>query len=133
MSRCGYCYDIDQWDLVRWRGAVAKATNGARGQKLLRELLAALDAMPEKRLIANQLESNGEVCALGCLGRAKRIQMQEIDPDDYEKVAAAFDIAHALAQEIVFMNDDWNRGATPECRWTAMRQWVSEQIKTNAV
>lgn len=128
MSRS--CYDdcCDGWDLIRWRGAVASAIRGKRGQQMLREMAAALDAMPEKRLIAERLEAEGEVCAMGCLGKARAIDMSGIDPYEPEAVAKAFGIAPAMAQEIAFINDDWGRRATPEERWGIVRRWVSEQL-----
>jgi hypothetical protein len=43
------------WSHIRWRGAVASAIRGGRGQAFLREMLAAMDAMPVKRLVANEL------------------------------------------------------------------------------
>lgn len=129
MSRSGYSDSCDGWDLIRWRGAVAAAIRGARGQKLLRDMLAALDAMPEKRrLISGSLEEEGEVCALGCVGKARGMDLSRIDPYDYEGVAEAFGIAQALAQEIAYVNDDWGRRATPEERWRIVRRWVAEQI-----
>jgi len=130
MSRSGYNEDIDNWQLIKWRGMVASSIRGNRGQKFLKELAAALDAMPEKRLIANELESQGEVCALGSLGRAKGIDMSTIDPEDQPQVASAFDIAECLAQEVVYENDEgtWPR-ETPEQRWTRMRKWVESKIK----
>lgn len=46
MSRHGYSCDIDDnWALIRWRGAVNSALKGARGQQLLRDIIAALDAL----------------------------------------------------------------------------------------
>src|SRR5262245_16738600 len=36
---------------MRWRGAVHAAIFGKRGQAFLTELLAALDALPEKKLL----------------------------------------------------------------------------------
>lgn len=130
MSRSGYdddCYD--NWALVRWRGAVARAIKGYRGQKLLQDLAAALDAMPEKRLIRDALEEQGGVCALGCVGRARGLPMEKLDPYEYEDVAKAFHIAPALAQEIAYINDEWNRHQTPEERWQTVRRWVAENIK----
>ncbi len=63
MSRSGYSDDLDSWALIRWRGQVASAIRGRRGQAVLRDLLAALDAMPEKALVASELETpQGEVC-----------------------------------------------------------------------
>jgi hypothetical protein len=130
MSRAGYIEDLDNWDLIRWRGQVASATKGKRGQKLLRDLLAALDAMPEKALIADELETKeGEVCALGALGKLRGIDMSELDPEEPEEVAAAFDVAAPLAREIVYMNDDHYDYLTPEQRWGKMRAWVASQIK----
>jgi hypothetical protein len=89
----------------------------------------ALDAMPEKRLIARELESNGEVCALGAVGRARGIDMAGIDPEDSERVAATFDIAEPLAREIAYENDEDYRQPTPEERWQYMRAWVERRIK----
>ncbi len=143
MSRSGYIDDInDNWQLIRWRGMVASATRGKRGQKLFVDLLMALDAMSEKALIARELETEtGEVCALGALGKARGIDMQKLDPEEPESVAAAFDIATPLAQEIVYMNDEyldyvWNEAEkrseiiTPKERWKRMRIWVASQIRS---
>ena len=129
MSRSGYSDDTeDQWAFICWRGAVASAIRGRRGQLLLTELLAALDAMPEKQLIAEELERDGQFCTLGVLGHQRGISMESIDPEDYDQVAKAFGIANALAQEIEFMNDDFWRSETTERRWTRMRAWVAAQI-----
>ena len=58
MSRSGYSYEFEEgWGL--YRGAVASAKRGKRGQKFLRELLSALDDMPIKRLISGELERAG--------------------------------------------------------------------------
>ena len=122
MSRSGYSDDCENLQL--WRGAVDRATFGARGQAFLRRLLAALDAMPTKRLITGVIKSStGQVCALGAL-----------DPDapyeDAEDLARHFGIARALAAEIVYENDEFPlwRSETPEQRWERMRDWVAKQI-----
>lgn len=61
MSRAGYCDDLDDpLEHGRWRAQVRSATRGKRGQKLLRDLLDALDAMPEKRLVKDVLEVSAE-------------------------------------------------------------------------
>lgn len=136
-----------------WRGMVASATRGKRGQSFFRDLLAALDAMPEKRLITDQLQESptGEVCAIGALGKARGIDMTGMDPECPEQVAPAFNIAECLAQEVVYMNDEhsqyiyvelpgppptpWRQhdhlrhDITPEERWQHMRDWVSKQIR----
>lgn len=133
MSRSQYDNDdCDGWALIRWRGAVASATNGARGQALLRDLLTALDAMPDKRLIAESLaQSDGAVCALGALGKMRGIDMSKLDPEEPEQVAQQFNIAGALAREIFYKNDECSDCTETEWqRWTRMRRWVVRQIKT---
>lgn len=120
MSRSGYCDDID--DVLaygRWRGMVASAIRGKRGQAFLKEMLAAMDAMPIKRLIADDLETADavsfsqwgmfeidSVCAIGAVGKARGVDMSKLDPEDYNTVAGTFGVASVLAQEIVFMNDE---------------------------
>lgn len=71
-----------------------------------------------------------EVCALGALGRKRGMNLQSIDPENYDAVAEAFNIAHQLSREIVYLNDEWSRNETPEQRWTRMRNWVAGAIKT---
>ena len=124
MSRSGYTDDCDGWALIRWRGAVASALRGRKGQAFLREMLTALDNLVGKRLIAGDLMRGGEVCAIGAVGAARGIDMTGIDPEDPETVAGVFGIAPALAKEIVFENDEWACKATPEDRFTRMRAWV---------
>jgi len=84
--------------------------------------------MPVKRLIKDALEDGGEVCALGCLGKAMSMDMSHIDPEEPEQVAKAFGIAPAMAQEIEYINDEWY-AETPEERWRGVRGWVAQQIK----
>lgn len=130
MSRSGYSDDCDGWDLIRWRGAVRSATSGQRGQKLLADIAAAMDAMPDKRLIPDSLTTpTGEFCTLGVVGHTKGIDLQALDPEDSDAVAKAFGIAPALAREIVFLNDEggWH-DETPEKRWTRMREWVQRNL-----
>lgn len=136
MSRSGYHCD---GDVAMWRGMVASATRGKRGQAFFRALVAALDAMPEKRLIRDALQDeSGEVCAIGALGKARGIDMREIDPECPEQVAPAFGIAECLAQEVVYMNDEYfdfhyvrevRTEFTPEERWQHMRKWAAQQIR----
>jgi hypothetical protein len=133
MSRSGYSNDIDNWDLIRWRGQVASAIRGKRGQAILREILTALDAMPEKALVTSEYETvDGEVCTLGALGKARGIEMLAFDSDDYDGWANTFGMAHQLVQEITYLNDEGSYNETPEHRWTRMRDWIAKQIKTYA-
>lgn len=167
MSRSGY--DDDSEDALahgRWRAQVASATRGKRGQRLLGDMLAALDAMPEKRLVAHELEVSaeadardaaawaaitqrdpseyittcvrradgvreGDVCALGSVGKMRGLDMSSLDPHDPDTVAGALDVAAPLAREVTYINDECGRhDETPEQRWVRVRAWVSSQIKT---
>lgn len=128
MSRSGYSDECDFMGL--YRQTVVNATNGKRGQKLLRDLLAALDAMPEKRLITGALiDDAGEVCALGALGRQRDLPLAEIDVYDHDGMADTFGVSRSLACEIQYMNDEWFGGNSPEELWTKMRAWVASQIR----
>lgn len=137
MSRSGYSDDCDNWALIRWRGAVKAAINGKRGQRALREMLVALDALPEKVLVANELVSpTGHFCALGALGVHRGVSMGEIDPEDHHTLADALDISTALAREIAYENDEGcgrfgaERGsAASSARWQRMRTWVAGKIQ----
>lgn len=133
MSRSGYtddCPDDNSGHL--YRGAVASAFKGRRGQAFLKEMLAALDAMPVKELVDSELEHEGAVCALGAVGKARGFDMSKIDPEDAKTVADTFGIACALACEIVFENDDdfGFRVETPAQRYQRMRRWIESEIRS---
>jgi hypothetical protein len=129
MSRSGYMDDCEQWDLIRWRGQVASAMKGKRGQAFLLEMWRAMQSLPEPKLISEKLEADGAVCAIGAVGKMRGVDMSKIDPDDYDAVANAFGIPHQLAQEIMYMNDEaWWR-ATPEERFTKMKSWIEGNLR----
>lgn len=133
MSRSGYTEDYgddNPWALIRWRGAVASSIRGKRGQAFLREMLEALDALPEKRLVAHELINPvGEVCALGSVGAARGVAMEALDPEDYSTLAGVFGVAEPLIQEIEYMNDEGYWGADDAKRWQAMRDWVVSNLR----
>lgn len=127
MSRSGYSGDCE--NIAMWRGAVASAIRGRRGQAFLKEMLAAFDVLPEKKLVAWELEKGGEVCAIGSVGKVRGVDMSKIDPEDYEAVAATFGIAPAMAAEIVWENDEAGPSKeTPEERFSRVRAWIVAQI-----
>jgi hypothetical protein len=147
MSRSGYSDDCGGWDLIRWRGAVNAAIKGARGQALLRELLAGLDAMPVKELVADEFAADGCMCALGVVGAARGMDLSKLDIEDRESVAKAFGIATALAAEVMDVNDNggnrWGRyhanikttaemdeadRRDREKRWHDVRSWVAASL-----
>lgn len=134
MGRSGYseCEEIDEEDLQAWRDAVKAAFRCADGQAFLAELLAALDALPRKRLVAHVLQEaewsedgnelvpvkDGDVCAFGAVGRARGIEMPAelwLDDDDYadeahEEVQALFGTPEHLTREIMYQNDECGHG-----------------------
>lgn len=134
MSRSGYSddYDFDPLALGRWRAQVASTIRGKRGQAFLRELIEALDNLPEKRLISNDLEHAGNVCAIGSVGLKRGVDMSKLDPHDPDGIAGAFGITHQLVQEIEFMNDEAFYGNGPEERWWFMRAWAVEHLNAPA-
>ncbi len=131
MSRSGYTDDFDDnWQQIMWRGQVASAIRGKRGQAFLREMIEALDAMTEKRLIAHDLIKEGEVCAIGSVGAQRGVDMQPLDPEYPEAIAATFGIATPLVREIEFLNDEAAfYTETPEQRWSRMRDWAQRMLK----
>lgn len=149
MSRAGYSEDCDGWELIRWRGAVNSAIKGKRGQAFLKEALALLDAMPVKELIVGELEDTGQFCTLGVVGHARGVDMSGIETTDRESLSGTFDIAEALAAEIMYLNDEviggveWvlvdgkhQRVETANAaarRWRYMRDWVAKNIGADEV
>ena len=111
MSRAGYTDEGDQWGLICWRGAVKSAMCGKRGQAFLVELRDALDALPDKRLIEHDLQRpDGSCCALGAVGKARGIDMTNIDPESWGRISKEFDIAEAMVREIEYENDECGYG-----------------------
>lgn len=114
MSRSGYTQDFDDDDPLahgRWRQAVKRSLQGKRGQSLLRELFAALDEMPDKRLYSGSFATaDGEFCTLGVLGAKRGTKMDDLgDEDDCDSglVGERFGIAPAMAAEIMYLNDEY--------------------------
>lgn len=139
MSRSGYSDDYEG-DINLYRANVDRAFAGRRGQAFLKEMLAALNAMPEKRLLSEVMQSDGEVCAIGSVGRARGTDMTALDPENYEEwdfagaVGHAFNIAQPMAAEIMHVNDGYDHwgltaNETPEQRYARMRKWITEQIR----
>lgn len=146
MSRSHYNDDFEMdWAGICYRGSVASAMRGKRGQQLLRDALAALDAMPVKELIAESLVTEaGQYCTLGVVGAMRGISMAGVNPENYTKVAEIFNIAEPMVREIVWANDECGekfdpningsgrggyRSETPAERWKRMREWIAKQIR----
>jgi len=142
MSRHGYTDDGDDpLATGRYQAQVASAIRGKRGQAFLRELAAAMDAMPVKVLIAEELiNEEGDCCAIGVVCKSRGLDVSNVDPEEPTEVGSLVGIAHQLAAEIEYENDDyyhferdengnWHRvEETPEQRWVRMRKWVELKI-----
>lgn len=139
------------WELQEQAGL--NALRGKRGQAVLKELEAALLALPEKKLLNGKLSSNGGVCAIGALALKRRMDAgeardaalrwmeEQVDPEDCEgwgEQTTAFAKQHlkivkVLAYKISFENDEgrgeYNHGhrETEEERFERVLKWVRAQ------
>lgn len=134
MSRHGYIDECDspedQRRYAMWRGQVKSAFRGKRGQAFLRELAAAMDAMPVKELIAGELiDAEGDCCTIGVVCKARGLDVSKIDYEEPEQVGGLVGIAKQMAAEIEWENDEGGYHETPEERWQRMRRWVDRRIK----
>jgi hypothetical protein len=132
MSRSGYSDDYEHMNI--YRATVERSINGKRGQAFLRELASAMDDMPVKRLISNELVTEqGDVCAIGVVCKKRGLDAN-IDVEDRDQVARLVGISPSMAAEIEFENDEGYPAykETPEEKWTRMRKWVDEQIRKKA-
>ncbi len=137
MSRSGYSDDIECAALNLYRANVDRALCGKRGQAFLREMLEAMDAMPEKRLITSALVSSLGCCAMGAVAQKRGIDTAGVDETDAAYIGDMFGISRPMAAEIAYVNDEqydpWNfskgkltrkDAETPEQRWVRVRAWV---------
>jgi len=160
MSRHGLT-EMDDYDTEsilqygRWRGRVASATRGRRGQVFLRQLIAALEAMPyhKRELAPNSFQTtSGCRCALGAALAAKGVALPDAfnpsvgDPcerDDavedlsYE-LSVKLDIAEVLAQEVMWVNDEFSVWRGPvdhpqyerRKRWAMVHRWATNRLES---
>jgi hypothetical protein len=132
-----------------WDSIYRRAREGKRGQALLRELEAALVAMPVKRLIQGAYCELGEVCALGALAVHRKVLSglsfqaalaaveeglpeNEVSHSEHEIIDAAehrLKMTRSLACQIMGENDDDDEKTTPELRYGRVLAWVRENIK----
>lgn len=128
MNRSGYS-DATEAEARAWNKHVLGSMRACDGEKFLKDLRDALDALPEKILIAESLVAiNGARCALGCAIAARGIDAGIIQTD-IQSVAWVLNIGIPLAREIVYRNDEHLRdNPSPEARWAYMREWVEQQL-----
>jgi hypothetical protein len=145
MSRINYSDEEDypgQFNL--WQANCMRSIKGKAGQAALRELEQALLALPEKRLIADELEdADGEVCAIGALAKYRNVTPKS-DPEEMEMVGVELGMPEMVAWKIVCLNDmeldrRWDREAdkmvdiTPEERYervlAQVRKWIMPPLE----
>jgi hypothetical protein len=128
MSRSGYSDDCEFLGL--YRASVDRALAGKRGQTFLRELINALDSLPEKKLIAGELmNEQGKCCAIGAVCKARQTDVTKTDYEDPDSVARLIGVARCMAAEIAYMNDEYATDKTPEDRWQRMRDWAVSHLQ----
>jgi hypothetical protein len=141
MSR--YCdgddYDWEPWMEGQAAGALQSAIRGRRGQRLLSDLIAGLDALPVPELAAGALEDpkTGCVCALGAvrLQRGPEAVPLRFDPTDWDvdwrELAKPFDISETLANAVVSQNEygsERNDEQSRRHRWLSVRAWAVSHL-----
>src|SRR5689334_17503262 len=124
MSRSGYSDDCENLNL--WRANVDRTIGSKRGQAFLREMAAALDAMPCKKLIAHDfVDESGCACAMGVVAQARKLDVSALDESDPDDVGGCLGISSMLAQEIAYQNDECGAHVNLE---GPRRPWVSEGL-----
>ena len=130
MSRSGYRDDYDYDGPNPWPASVARSIKGKRGQNFLKELAAAMDAMPEKALITDELvTADGSCCTIGVVCKARGLDVSNVEVEDSEAVGEVVGISKYMASEIEYFNDEVCENQTPEERWVRMRAWVQCRIR----
>lgn len=156
MSRINYSDEEDRpGQFALWDANCRRSLKGKAGQRELRELKAALLALPEKRLIRDALtDDDGGVCAIACYGRHKGVDLSKFDPEyESDEVGIAGGMPRLVAWRVVALNDIildtvWEvahgpveryhgsykggialiRDVTPEERYDAVLKWVNQQL-----
>ena len=133
MSRSGLVEadDCDNYNL--YRANVRRSIRGKKGQAFLREMADAMDSMPVKELIAEELiDEEGNCCAIGTVCKSRGLSVKSVDSTDPESVGKLVGISRLMAAEIEFENDDdfGFEVETPAKRWTRMRKWIDSNLVT---
>jgi hypothetical protein len=138
-----YCnsddYDYEPWMEGQAAGALKSAIRGRRGQQLLRDLIAGLDALPVPELAAGSLEDpeTGCVCALGAVRLQRgadtvQLWFDPADPDvDWRNLAEPFNISETLAHAVVSQNEyvtEKNDEYSRRSRWKSVRAWAVSHL-----
>ena len=148
MGRFESSWDSDQTeaDYALWSANFRKSVASQKGQKVLRDLEAALLALPQPRLIEGSLCRDGEFCALGAYGYYQRLRkgddaesargwLEKLDAEYGDiawvarEVADAMPITFTVAWEVSYYNDERvSVKRTPEERYEQVLGWVGNLL-----
>jgi len=137
-----------------WQANCDRSLVGRKGQAALRELEAALVALPNKRLIADEFENEEGICPLAAVAKYRGLTRSDIkaDPEsEMEEVGVELGMPRLVAWKIVELNDiiidghyadtvgpvrygGWRPRvfipAMPEERYEKVLSWVRSRIVT---
>ena len=123
-----------------WQSNCRRSRRGKKGQAALRELEAALIALPNKRIQKDVfVERSGETCAIGALMLHRKVsagmtrqQAEEecaaLDRDDTEEHGISVGLPRLVAWSVAVENDEWNREDSPEERYLRILGWVRGEL-----
>lgn len=139
--RVGYREDEDyggEFDL--WQANCRRSRQGKKGQAALRELEAALMALPVKRIQKDVfVEPSGETCAIGALMLHRKVaagmpreqavaECAALRPLDTEEHGVSLGLPRLVAWSVAVENDEEWRFRTPEERYSYMLEWIRKEI-----
>lgn len=153
MSR--YDYESGDYPAHWWQIDLERALTSGRGQRLLREVLAALIAMPRWELIEAEIVEvttddddqvvDGAVCAVGayaayCIRQGGWTWTEALsqlaedgwrggDSYDTQRLGQKYGLARTVAYELGWLNDEAYARLSPSERWHAVFGWVWGQIR----
>ena len=153
--------NMDDWDdedgplrQGRWERNTETTIKGKRGQKVLRQLEAALVALPLPELTdelfwrepsdmerdiadAYGVVAAPQVCVLGAYARHIGVDYQKAEWLNEESVsevapwaADELGMAYTLAWNLMFENDEAWAYATPRRRYDGILKWVRQNLST---
>jgi hypothetical protein len=150
MSRINYCEDEDfNNQSLLWEANQERAIRGRKGQAALRELEQALLALPEKKLIVDELENaQGEVCAIGALAKFKGRENPRVNwgdtpvdepladgvilPDEVQEVtldlAESLGVPRLVALAVIYENDERAYALDPTLRYGRLLRWTRHAL-----
>jgi hypothetical protein len=160
MSRIveGDCDDPASWLRgYAWVANTKRHLEGAKGQAALKELEAALLALPEKKLLYSEFiigpdsdDPNGGVCAMAAIALKRKMDtglsrreavlailnevpgsvMDDSDSEGVAATAAYLGLKHVFAYAVIEQNDEYGgRRTLPEDRYKNILAWVQARIK----